>query len=124
MPSASFDKRPGSNSTKVPCIIACSAALPSTAVQMATLASVFYSIFLIVAAQGLVPGVPALGADRLPGEIASAFAIGPVSGVVFGAAAAWYRRFLYLTSPARAGARGGQGGNRRTTANRSGSRRR
>jgi hypothetical protein len=82
---------------------------------VAAVASIFYSIFLVVAGQGLVPDVPALGADRVPSEIASAFAIGPISGVVFGAAAAWYRRFLYLTSPARKPGQGRQGGNRRTT---------
>ena len=37
-----------------------------------------------------------------PAEVASvAFVISPLSGIFFGAAAAWYRRFLYLASPAR-----------------------
>jgi hypothetical protein len=37
-----------------------------------------------------------------PAEVGSfAFTISPLSGIFFGAAAAWYRRFLYLASPAR-----------------------
>jgi hypothetical protein len=37
-----------------------------------------------------------------PTEVAwAALVISPLSGIFFGAAAAWYRRFLYLASPAR-----------------------
>ena len=37
-----------------------------------------------------------------PAEVASvAFLISPLSGIFFGSAAAWYRRFLFLASPAR-----------------------
>jgi hypothetical protein len=93
---------------------------------VATVATVFYAVFVVVAAQGLVPGVPAVSADRVPGEILSAFSIGPISGVVFGASAAWYRRFLYLASPARGTARPGSGTARRPgrSAGRAGSARR
>ena len=90
---------------------------------VATVAAIFYALFWFLGGQGIVPDLEPVAPDRFAGEAATAFAIGPISGVVFGAAAAWYRRFLYLSSPARRQNRGGPGG-RRTTANRPGSRRR
>jgi hypothetical protein len=88
---------------------------------VATVATIFYAIFVVVASQGRVPDVPPVPPERVPGEVMSALSIGPVSGVLFGAAAAWYRRFLALSSPARANRSGNQGrrpgtnGGRRTT---------
>jgi hypothetical protein len=95
-----------------------------TGAVVATVAAMFYALFWLLGGQGIVPDLEPVTADRIAGEAATAFAIGPISGVVFGAAAAWYRRFLYLSSPARRQNRGGQGGGRRATANRPGSRRR
>jgi hypothetical protein len=43
--------------------------------------------------------------DALPGLLTQAFLAGPLSGMLFAAAAAWYRRFLALSSPRRAAAR-------------------
>jgi hypothetical protein len=83
--------------------------------------SVLYSLTFVLVQQRLIPGWPE-GAV-LPIGIAEAFALGPAAGVVFGAMAAWYRRFLYLTGPARTPAKG-QGANRRAAANRPAARRR
>ena len=68
---------------------------------VATVAAVFYSLFWVLAEQRLVPDVEPLEAGRVATEAIGAFSIAPISGVVFGAAAAWYRRFLYLSSPQR-----------------------
>jgi len=79
-----------------------------------TATAVLYCVFVALASQGLVPDVAADSVE-ISQQIGFAFSIGPVSGVVLGAAAAWYRRFLYLSSPARPGAAGrpGASGNRR-----------
>ena len=86
--------------------------------------SVFYSGFVVVAAQGSVPDVPAVGSDQIPSMILNAFIIGPLYGVVLGAAAAWYKRFLYLSSPSRPPTRPASNGNRkpRASAGRTGTR--
>jgi hypothetical protein len=75
--------------------------------------SVFYSVFLVVVSQGFVPGVPAGGADQVPQSVLSAFVIGPLYGMVLGAAAAWYKRFLQYSSPRPASGRPGSSTNRR-----------
>ena len=46
--------------------------------------------------------------DQLPTLLVQAFVFGPISGTLFSAAAAWYRRFLALSSPRRAAAGGRQ----------------
>jgi hypothetical protein len=46
--------------------------------------------------------------DQIPGLLTQSFLAGPVSGTLFAAAAAWYRRFLSLSSPRRAAAGGRQ----------------
>ena len=47
--------------------------------------------------------------DQLGNLLTLSFVTGPISGILFSAAAAWYRRFLALSSPRRAaGARPGQ----------------
>jgi hypothetical protein len=57
------------------------------------------AVIVTIAAASLTTVVPGTGT---PAEVASvAFVISPLSGIFFGAAAAWYRRFLYLASPAR-----------------------
>src|SRR6185503_4016149 len=43
-----------------------------------------------------------LAADQVSGLLTVSFVTGPVSGMLFAAAAAWYRRFLALSSPKRA----------------------
>jgi hypothetical protein len=47
--------------------------------------------------------------DQLGGLLTVSFITGPVSGMLFASAAAWYRRFLALSSPRRA-APAGRGG--------------
>lgn len=74
---------------------------------------------------------PALGAAANPqsilGDLLPALATNAVTGVVFGAGAAWYRRFLQTTNPRRQGQAKGQSnrnqGGRRTAAATSGRRR-
>ena len=46
--------------------------------------------------------------DQIPGLLTQSFIAGPLSGTLFAAAAAWYRRFLALSSPWRAAAGGRQ----------------
>jgi hypothetical protein len=46
--------------------------------------------------------------DQIPGLLTQSFLAGPVSGTLFAAAAAWYRRFLSISSPRRAAAGGRQ----------------
>jgi hypothetical protein len=46
--------------------------------------------------------------DQIPGLLTQSFLAGPVSGTLFAAAAAWYRRFLALSSPRRAAPGGRQ----------------
>ena len=48
--------------------------------------------------------------EQIPGLLVQAFLAGPVSGTLFAAAAAWYRRFLALSSPRRSAAGGRQPG--------------
>jgi hypothetical protein len=43
-------------------------------------------------------------ADQIPALLTQSFLAGPVSGTLFAAAAAWYRRFLSYSSPRRAAA--------------------
>lgn len=64
-----------------------------------------YAIFVYTA-------LPALSADpvsvaRQQELLASAIAVGPLSGIVFAAGAAWYRRFLSFSSQQRNRTRGG-----------------
>lgn len=54
---------------------------------------------LLVPIASLVPGIVAPGTDTA--EITVGIAFAPITGIFFGSAAAWYRRFLYLASPAR-----------------------
>jgi hypothetical protein len=42
--------------------------------------------------------------DQIPGLLTQSFLAGPVSGTLFAAAAAWYRRFLAISSPRRTAA--------------------
>ena len=57
--------------------------------------------------------------EQVPGLLLQAFVAGPVSGTLFAAAAAWYRRFLALSGPKRTAAntrnqpRSNRGGSRR-----------
>jgi hypothetical protein len=81
---------------------------------VATVATLFFCAFLLVRQQGVIPDLPPVDPALVPVEIASAFSLGPISGLGFGAAAAWYRRFLYLSSPARGQARGGSSPGRRS----------
>jgi hypothetical protein len=72
--------------------------------------------FLVSLVQGIVATVfilqlsSRLGtpfpSDQVPGLLTQSFLAGPVSGTLFAAAAAWYRRFLALSSPRRAGTAG------------------
>ncbi len=74
--------------------------------------------FLVSLVQGIVGAVfilqlsSSLGtpfpSDQLPSLLTQSFLAGPVSGTLFASAAAWYRRFLALSSPRRAAA-GGKG---------------
>jgi len=74
---------------------------------------------------------PALGAAANPqailGDLLPALLTNAVTGIVFGAGAAWYRRFLQTTNPRRPGQAKGQSnrsqGSRRTAAATSGRRR-
>ena len=64
-----------------------------------------FSIFLTQFAARL--GTPLPG-DQIGQLLTLSFVTGPISGTLFAAAAAWYRRFLALSSPRRAAAaRGG-----------------
>jgi len=83
-----------------------------------TSVAIFYSGFVLVAAQGGVPDVPAIEGDAVSALIANGFVVGPLYGMVLAAAAAWYRRFLYLSSPARPASRNGAGKGNGQRANR------
>jgi hypothetical protein len=107
--------------------------LPGSALAPQLVAGFFaprasYLLGLIV---GLVQGIAFMAllnviasqfGSQLPGSAISdylviAFVTGPISSVLFAAAAAWYRRFLALSSPRRAQATrstGKSGGGRRT----------
>ena len=66
-----------------------------------------FSIFLTQFASRL--GTPLPG-DQMGQLLTLSFVTGPISGTLFAAAAAWYRRFLALSSPRRAAAaRAGSG---------------
>lgn len=71
-----------------------------------TAASVFYGVFLYLASQGIVPDFAASATQQVSESILTAFVIGPMYGIVLGAAAAWYKRWLSLSSPARTPRRG------------------
>jgi hypothetical protein len=57
-------------------------------------------IFILTLSNNLGQPFPS---DQIPGLLVQAFLAGPVSGTLFAAAAAWYRRFLALSGPGRAG---------------------
>jgi hypothetical protein len=83
-------------------------------------AAIFYTGFLFLAAQGSIPDVDAATYQQISESALSAFIIGPLYGIVLGAAAAWYKRWLYLSSPARTprqagGSRGQRAGTSRST---------
>ena len=63
------------------------------------------SIFLVQIASVIGPPFPS---DELPALLMQSFVYGPLTGTLFAAAAAWYRRFLALSSPRRAAAGGRQ----------------
>lgn len=69
-------------------------------------ASIFYTGFLFIAARGSIPNVDPTTYQQISESTVSAFVIGPLYGIVLGAAAAWYKRWLYLSSPARRPASG------------------
>lgn len=83
--------------------------------------------FLVSLVQGIVATVFVLQlasrlgtpfpSDQIPGLLTQSFLAGPVSGTLFAAAAAWYRRFLSLSSPRRQ-AGGGRQPNRQQAAKR------
>ena len=65
------------------------------------LSAICYSI-LIVAFPTMIPGAAALPTDRRPARSSiSALILSPIIGSFFAAGAAWYRRFLALSSPNR-----------------------
>ena len=75
-----------------------------------------YAIFVYVALPAIAQGAtPTQSAQEL---VLSAFAVGPLSGIFFASGAAWYRRFLALSSRQRATARGGQRPGQRPKASR------
>jgi hypothetical protein len=51
---------------------------------------------------------PPLPSEEIPSLLFQSFVAGPVTGTLFAAAAAWYRRFLQLSGPRRAAAGGRQ----------------
>lgn len=67
-----------------------------------------YGIFIYSALPVLSTGTAAglITAGRQQELLVSAIAMGPVSGILFAAGAAWYRRFLSFSSAARARTRG------------------
>ena len=74
--------------------------------------------FLVSLVQGIVATIFVLQlssrlgtpfpSEQVPGLLMQSFVAGPVSGTLFAAAAAWYRRFLALSGPKRAAAGGRQ----------------
>jgi hypothetical protein len=73
------------------------------------LQGIVFTIFLTQFSDRLGTALPA---DQVANLLSVSFLTGPISGALFAAAAAWYRRFLALSSPARAGA--GRGTARRS----------
>ena len=59
------------------------------------------TIFIVSLSNSLGTPFPS---DQIPGLLTQSFLAGPVSGTLFAAAAAWYRRFLSLSSPRRTAA--------------------
>jgi hypothetical protein len=59
------------------------------------------SIFVLLLASQTGPPFPS---DQLPPLLVQSFIFGPLSGTLFAAAAAWYRRFLALSGPKRTAA--------------------
>jgi len=74
------------------------------------LQGIVFTIFLTTFADRLGTALPP---DQVGSLLSVSFLTGPISGALFAAAAAWYRRFLALSSPARAGA--GRGGARKSS---------
>ena len=70
---------------------------------IAVVDTIGYAIFVYVALPAVAPGATATQSAR--DLVLSALAIGPLSGIFFAAGAAWYRRFLALSSRQRANAR-------------------
>jgi hypothetical protein len=68
------------------------------------------TIFVVSLANSLGTPFPS---DQIPGLLTQSFLAGPVSGTLFAAAAAWYRRFLSLSSPRRTAANTRQSSKRR-----------
>ena len=66
-----------------------------------------FTLFLTQFADRLGTALPG---DRVGSLLTLSFVTGPVSGLLFAAAAAWYRRFLALSSPRRAQTGSRQGG--------------
>ncbi len=65
-----------------------------------------YTAFVYIVLPTVAPGAPPTQtAQQL---VLSAFAVGPLSGIFFAAGAAWYRRFLSLSSAQRARSRSNQ----------------
>jgi hypothetical protein len=56
------------------------------------------TIFVLTLSKQLGQAFPS---EQIPGLLVQAFLAGPVSGTLFAAAAAWYRRFLALSGPKR-----------------------
>ena len=71
---------------------------------------IVFTIFLTQFADRLGTTLPP---DQVNSLLSVSFLTGPISGALFAAAAAWYRRFLALSSPARSGA--GRGGAKRAS---------
>jgi hypothetical protein len=71
---------------------------------------VVFTLFLTTFSERLGTTLPA---DQIGSLLSTSFLTGPISGALFAAAAAWYRRFLALSSPARSGA--GRGGAKRAS---------
>ncbi len=59
------------------------------------------TIFIVVLAS---QGGTAFPSDQIPPLLLQSFIFGPISGTLFAAAAAWYRRFLALSGPKRTAA--------------------
>ena len=75
-----------------------------------------YTAFVYIVVPTLAPGTtPTQSAQDL---ILSAFAVGPLSGIFFASGAAWYRRFLSLSSRQRAQRSGQRPGQQRPKASR------
>ncbi|HXG26172.1 MAG TPA: hypothetical protein VNL94_04870 [Candidatus Binatia bacterium] len=78
---------------------------PRASYLLGLLVSIFQGLVGVIFAINLAnsTGTP-ITSDQWPGVLTQAFLAGPLSGMLFAAAAAWYRRFLNLSSPRRAAA--------------------